>query len=114
MSRIAERFAVLRERGERALVPFVTAGDPDLDPITFSIENKPDWASFEPTTGNLFGVPLRHPHQGLQRLVLADRLRPRLGNLDQYDDIGCEGRPARIDFVEPREVAAEERFGGQR
>ena len=31
MGRIAERFAMLRERGERALVPFVTAGDPDLE-----------------------------------------------------------------------------------
>jgi tryptophan synthase alpha chain len=30
MSRIAERFAELRRRRERALVPFVTAGDPDL------------------------------------------------------------------------------------
>ena len=30
MGRIGERFASLRERGERALVTFVTAGDPDL------------------------------------------------------------------------------------
>ena len=30
MSRLASRFASLRERGETALVPFVTAGDPDL------------------------------------------------------------------------------------
>jgi tryptophan synthase alpha chain len=30
MSRIADRFARLRAAGERALVPFVTAGDPDL------------------------------------------------------------------------------------
>ncbi len=30
MGRIGERFAVLRARGERALIPFVTAGDPDL------------------------------------------------------------------------------------
>jgi tryptophan synthase alpha chain len=30
MGRIAERFAALRARGERALIPFVTAGDPDL------------------------------------------------------------------------------------
>jgi tryptophan synthase alpha chain len=30
MSRIAECFAGLRGRGERALIPFVTAGDPDL------------------------------------------------------------------------------------
>jgi len=31
MGRLAERFALLRERGEKALIPFVTAGDPDLD-----------------------------------------------------------------------------------
>jgi tryptophan synthase alpha chain len=30
MGRIGDRFAQLRSRGERALVPFVTAGDPDL------------------------------------------------------------------------------------
>jgi tryptophan synthase alpha chain len=30
MGRLGERFAALRERGERALIPFVTAGDPDL------------------------------------------------------------------------------------
>jgi len=31
MSRIAERFALLSSRAERALVPFITAGDPDLE-----------------------------------------------------------------------------------
>jgi tryptophan synthase alpha chain len=31
MSRIDERFESLRARGERALMPFLTAGDPDLD-----------------------------------------------------------------------------------
>ena len=30
MGRIGDRFAALRERGEKALVPFITAGDPDL------------------------------------------------------------------------------------
>jgi tryptophan synthase alpha chain len=30
MSRLSERFAALRARGEKALIPFVTAGDPDL------------------------------------------------------------------------------------
>jgi tryptophan synthase alpha chain len=30
MSRIDRRFAALRERGETALIPFLTAGDPDL------------------------------------------------------------------------------------
>jgi tryptophan synthase alpha chain len=31
MSRIAQTFAALRQRGEAALVPFLMAGDPDLD-----------------------------------------------------------------------------------
>lgn len=31
MSRIADRFVRLRAAGEKALIPFVTAGDPDLD-----------------------------------------------------------------------------------
>ncbi|UCE84658.1 MAG: tryptophan synthase subunit alpha [Deltaproteobacteria bacterium] len=31
MGRIGECFTVLRKRGERALIPFVTAGDPDLE-----------------------------------------------------------------------------------
>ena len=30
MSRIDDRFAALRKRGEGALVPFLTAGDPDM------------------------------------------------------------------------------------
>lgn len=30
-SRIADRFAALREKGEKALIPFLTAGDPNLD-----------------------------------------------------------------------------------
>src|SRR5437660_10710130 len=30
MTRISERFAQLRERGEKALIPYITAGDPDL------------------------------------------------------------------------------------
>lgn len=31
MGRISDRFQALRERGEKALIPFVTAGDPDLE-----------------------------------------------------------------------------------
>ena len=31
MGRLSERFRALRERGEAALIPFVTAGDPDLE-----------------------------------------------------------------------------------
>jgi tryptophan synthase alpha chain len=31
MNRIAQTFQRLKERGEKALVAYVTAGDPDLD-----------------------------------------------------------------------------------
>jgi tryptophan synthase alpha chain len=31
MSKLADRFAELRARGETALIPFITAGDPDLE-----------------------------------------------------------------------------------
>jgi tryptophan synthase alpha chain len=36
MTRIAETFAALRSRGEVALIPYITAGDPDLD-TTFQL-----------------------------------------------------------------------------
>lgn len=34
-----------------------TATDPDNDPLTYSIANKPSWANFEPMTGRLYGTP---------------------------------------------------------
>ncbi len=34
-----------------------TASDPDNDPLTFTIENKPQWASFSSSTGALTGTP---------------------------------------------------------
>jgi hypothetical protein len=34
-----------------------TASDPDGDPLTFSIANRPSWASFSPSTGRLAGTP---------------------------------------------------------
>ena len=34
-----------------------SAGDPDDDPLTFSIENPPAWADFDPDTGALTGTP---------------------------------------------------------
>ena len=33
------------------------ASDPDGDSLTFSIENKPDWASFETSDGEISGTP---------------------------------------------------------
>lgn len=34
-----------------------TASDPDSDPLTYAIENKPSWANFEAATGRLYGTP---------------------------------------------------------
>ncbi len=112
MSRIAERFARLRAKGERALVPFVTAGDPDLE-----------------TTGELLlalaesgadvielGIPFSDPsadgptiqrasERALARgttlrrtLALVERLRPQLdvplvamGYANPFYALGAEG-----------------------
>jgi hypothetical protein len=34
-----------------------TASDPDSDPLTFSIQNRPSWAAFNTSTGRLSGTP---------------------------------------------------------
>ena len=34
-----------------------SASDADLDELTFRIENQPNWAEFDTSTGQLFGVP---------------------------------------------------------
>jgi len=34
-----------------------TGSDPDGDPLTYSIENRPDWATFSSATGQLSGTP---------------------------------------------------------
>ena len=34
-----------------------SASDPDGDTLTFSINNRPGWADFDPTTGALYGTP---------------------------------------------------------
>jgi len=41
-----------------------TASDADKDTLTFSIENKPSWASFNASTGGLSGTPSRE-HVGM-------------------------------------------------
>jgi len=34
-----------------------SASDPNGDPLTFSVTNKPDWADFNPSSGRLSGTP---------------------------------------------------------
>jgi hypothetical protein len=33
------------------------ASDPDRDPVSFRVQNQPRWASFDPSSGALFGMP---------------------------------------------------------
>ncbi len=33
------------------------AADPDADPLSYAISGKPSWASFDPTTGHVWGTP---------------------------------------------------------
>jgi tryptophan synthase alpha chain len=57
MSRIADTFAALRARGEAALIPYITAGDPDLE-VTFQLV-----CEFEKQGADLIelGVPFSDP-----------------------------------------------------
>jgi tryptophan synthase alpha chain len=57
MTRIAKTFAALRARGEAALIPYITAGDPDLD-VTFQLV-----CEFEKQGADLLelGVPFSDP-----------------------------------------------------
>lgn len=92
MSRIEERFRALRARGEKALVPFVTAGDPDL-PTTEALVVELSAAGADLVE---IGVPFSDPiaegptiqraseralrgGTSLRRILeLVERLRPRV------------------------------------
>jgi tryptophan synthase alpha chain len=112
MGRIGERFAGLRARGERALVPFVTAGDPDLETTAALVR------SMEEAGADLIelGVPFSDPiadgptiqraseralaaGTSLRRvLMLVKELRPRvdiplllMGYANPFYAMGAEG-----------------------
>ncbi len=45
------------------------ADDPDNDPLSFSIQNKPAWANFDPGSGKLYGTPTKD-HAGMYSNIL--------------------------------------------
>lgn len=47
------------------------ASDPDGDPLTFSISNKPTWLSFKETTGELTGTPTASDLGNFNNIVLS-------------------------------------------
>ena len=59
-----------------------TASDLDNDPLTFSIQGKPGWATFDETTGRLFGTPQSGDagrHDGITITVSDGDMQNRLG-----------------------------------
>ncbi|MDE2059882.1 MAG: tryptophan synthase subunit alpha, partial [candidate division NC10 bacterium] len=81
MNRIDERFRRLRKSGERALMPYLTAGDPDLDTTRLLI------LEFEKRGADLIeiGVPFSDPladgttiQRASQRALLSGTTLPRI------------------------------------
>jgi hypothetical protein len=48
-----------------------TASDPDGQPLTFSIQNAPAWATFSPATGTLAGTPTRAQVDTYRNIVIS-------------------------------------------
>lgn len=49
-----------------------TASDPDGDPLTFAIDNRPPWATFSTTTGKLSGTPTEPGIRSELRIRVGD------------------------------------------
>jgi hypothetical protein len=48
-----------------------TASDPDSDPLTFSIQNRPSWATFNTSTGRLSGTPTAAQAGAYSNIVIS-------------------------------------------
>jgi hypothetical protein len=58
MSRLQETFRVLKERNERAFIPFVTCGDPDMETTRFAAGLREAGADI---VKSAFRLPIRWP-----------------------------------------------------
>ena len=70
-----------------SFAPVAIDVDPTDDELTFSIINKPDWATFDTTTGILSGTP-ENVHVGTTTAVVisvSDGYEPNPTNLDAFD-----------------------------
>ena len=84
------------------------AADPDGNPLTFSIQNKPSWLLFYPETGRLGKTPTsaaigtysEHHHQGERRR--GERLAARI--LDHGEHLGGTNKPPTISGTPPTSV----------
>ena len=71
--------------------------DPDGDRITFSVENKPDWAQFDTATGALTGTPTE-ANVGKSDIITIEvsdsRSRARTPEIPHQGGEQCQGAAA--------------------
>jgi hypothetical protein len=60
------------------------ASDPDGDTLVFSIQNPPSWASFEPSTGRLFGLAALGTEGTYANIVISVSDGNQTVNLSQF------------------------------
>jgi hypothetical protein len=86
-----------------SFVPTVT--DPDEDTLTFSIENKPTWASFDTATGALTGTPAKEHVGTTSGIVISVSDGEFTASLDAFnlEVINVNGAPVAVDdnFTQP-------------
>ncbi len=68
------------------------ATDADGDVLTFTIENRPDWATFSPTTGMLKGTPPATVQQMYRRILISVSDGKAISELPRFD-LQIEGLP---------------------
>jgi hypothetical protein len=82
-----------------------TASDPDDDTITFNIENKPNWASFDTATGALTGTPAKEHVGTTSGIVISVSDGEFTASLDAFnlEVINVNGAPVAVDdnFTQP-------------
>jgi hypothetical protein len=88
--------------------------DPDHDPISFTIENKPNWANFDTSSGALFGVPFLGSDGMYENIVIScsdgsmeSSMEP-FSIMVQADD--GQNQPPEISGNPPRSVLVDERY----
>ncbi|HRF60246.1 MAG TPA: tryptophan synthase subunit alpha [Fimbriimonadaceae bacterium] len=100
MSRIATRFHALRERGEKALIPFVVAGDPALDQLPAILETLAEAGADLIEVGIPFSDPIADGPtiQAASQRALDRGVQPPavLDGIARWSESAGEDRPALV------------------
>ena len=69
------------------------ASDADGDTLTFRIENRPEWATFSPSTGRLEGTPTSTSQASYSRILISVTDGSAISELPPFD-LSVQGLPA--------------------